>query len=431
MRRFILSLVVCYAFHGSCLAEVQTIVVLPFASHSRIPGIHWMSESFPELLEERLEWPRLNVLGREERLMAFDRIGIPYVSGLSKASLIKIGRELDADLLVVGDFDSDGKQIEASASVLDLKKNSLRSPIKETGALEQFQLLCGRLGWTILSQIEPGFQLSLDSYLARFPKIPNVALESYIRGLIESDPTKQIGFFRQADRVHTNYAKAIFQLGKLYHQEKDYATSALWLQRLIRLDSQALEASFLQGLNQLYLRSYDKAIAEFQRISQVIPLNEVNTNLGIAFSLKGDRDGAVEALRKVIDADPAEADYYFNLAYHFWKTGEFAGALENLDKSVQRSEADGEAHYLRYKCYQAFGRTEEAATAWNAAKELSPKVQVWETRRQMPDLFRIQTGFDELSYRRLQLQIRQVQENKDEARGPKAPPLDTGSRDYR
>jgi len=315
--------------------------------------------------------------------------------------------------------------------VLDLKKNSLRSPIKETGALEQFQLLCGRLGWTILSQIEPGFQLSLDSYLARFPKIPNVALESYIRGLIESDPTKQIGFFRQADRVHTNYAKAIFQLGKLYHQEKDYATSALWLQRLIKLDSQALEASFLQGLNQLYLRSYDKAIAEFQRISQVIPLNEVNTNLGIAFSLKGDRDGAVEALRKVIDADPAEADYYFNLAYHFWKTGEFAGALENLDKSVQRSEADGEAHYLRYKCYQALGRTEEAATAWNAAKELSPKVQVWETRRQMPDLFRIQTGFDELSYRRLQLQIRQVQENKDEARGPKAPPLDTGSRDYR
>jgi tetratricopeptide (TPR) repeat protein len=303
----------------------------------------------------------------------------------------------------------------------------LRSPIKETGALEQFQLLCGRLGWTILSQAEAGFPLSLDSYLARFPKIPNVALENYIRGLIESDPTKQISFFRQADRVHTNYAKAIFQLGKLYHQEKDYATSSLWLQRLIKLDSHALEASFLQGLNQVYLRSYDKAVAEFQRISQVIPLNEVNTNLGIALSLKGDRDRAVEVLRKVIDADPAEPDYYFNLAYHLWKTGEFAGALENLEKSVQQSEVDGEAHYLRYKCYQALGRPEEAATAWNAAKELSPKVEVWETRRQMPDLFRIQTTFDELSYRRLQLQIRQVQENKNGPRGLMFPLLDAVS----
>jgi tetratricopeptide (TPR) repeat protein len=380
-----------------------------------------MSESFPELLEERLEWPSLNVPGRQERLMAFDRIGIPYLSGLSKASLIKIGHELDADLLVVGDFDSDGRQIEASVSLLDLKKNLLRSTIKETESLEQFQLLCGRLGWKILSQIEPEFALSLDDYLARFPKIPNVALENYIRGLLESDRTKQIRFFRQADKAHSNYAKVIFQLGRLYHEEKDYLTSSLWLQRLLRLDSDALEASFLQGLNQLYLGSYDKAIAEFQRISRVIPLNEVNTNLGIALSLKGANDSAVEVLQKVIDADPTESDYSFNLAYHLWKTGDFAATLESLQKGVQRLEADGDAHYLRYKCYQALGRPLEAAAAWRAAKELSPKVETWESRRQMPDLFRIQTSFDESSYRQLQLQIRQVQESKDDIGGLSSP----------
>src|SRR5688572_1663042 len=87
---------------GASQAQMQTVVVLPFANQSKNAGLHWMSESFPELLEDRLKWSKLNVLGREERLLAFDRIGIPYSSSLSQASLIKIGQELDADILILG-----------------------------------------------------------------------------------------------------------------------------------------------------------------------------------------------------------------------------------------------------------------------------------------------------------------------------------------
>src|SRR5688572_24491426 len=83
---------------NSSLAQLQTVVVLPFANQSKDAGLHWMGESFAEVLEDRLKWPRLNVLGRDERLLAFDRIGIPYSSSLSRASLIKIGQELDADI---------------------------------------------------------------------------------------------------------------------------------------------------------------------------------------------------------------------------------------------------------------------------------------------------------------------------------------------
>ena len=90
------------------------------------------------------------MLGREERLLAFDRIGIPYSNGLSQASLIKIGQELDADILVVGNFDSDGAQIKATTSVLDLRKNSLKVRLEEKAPLDQFQAACGRLAWKIL-----------------------------------------------------------------------------------------------------------------------------------------------------------------------------------------------------------------------------------------------------------------------------------------
>jgi len=374
-----------------------------------------MSESFPELLEDRLKWPKLNVLGRDERLLAFDRIGIPYSSSLSQASLIKIGQELDADILVLGNFDSDGTQIKATTSILDLRKNVLKAQLEEKAPLDQFQATCGRLAWKILAQLDSMFPLSLNAFLEKFPVIPNVALENYVRGLIESDRAKQIRFFRQADKEYANYSKAIYQVGRLYHQERDYPTSTLWLQRLLKLEGDLPEASFLIALNHLYLKTYDKAAGEFDRLSRVIPASEIYTNLAIALSLKGSKEAASEMFEKAIAGDPSEADYDFNLAYHRWKTGDFAGALRNLTAFMERNDSDAEVQYLLSKCYRAMGRIEESTSALALAQELNPKIEGWETRRQMPDLFRVQSGFDASSFRQLQLHLRQTQESKNAA----------------
>jgi len=400
---------------SSSLAQLQTIVVLPFANQSKNAGLHWMSESFPELLEDRLKWPKLNVLGRDERLPAFDRIGIPYSSSLSQASLIKIGQELDADILVLGNFDSDGTQIKVTTSILDLRKNVLKARLEEKAPLDQFQAACGRLAWKILAQLDSMFPLSLNAFLEKFPVIPNVALENYVRGLIESDRAKQIRFFRQADKEHANYSKAIYQVGRLYHQERDYATSTLWLQRLLKLEGDLPEASFLIGLNHLYLKNYDKAAGELDRLSRVIPASKIYTNLAIALSLKGSKEAASEMFEKAIAADRSEADYDFNRAYHRWKTGDFAGALKNLTAFMVRNDSDAEVQYLLSKCYRAMGRIEESASALALAQELNPKIEGWEIRRQMPDLFRVQSGFDASNFRQLQLHLRQTQGSKKNA----------------
>jgi len=375
--------------------------------------LHWMSESFPELLEDRLKRPNFNVLGREERLLAFDRIGIPYSSRLSQASFIKIGQELDADLLVTGSFDSDGTQIKMKVSILDLRKNTLKARLEEQAPLNQFQTGCGRLAWRILTQSDSMFPLSLNDYLHKFPVIPNVALENYVRGLLESDHARQIRFFRQADKLHPNYSKAIYQVGRLYHQEKDYPTSTLWLHRLLKLESDMPEASFLIGLNHLYLKNYDKAAGEFERLSRIIPASEIYTNLAIALSLNGSKESASAAFEKAIAGDPSEADYDFNLAYHKWKTGDFAGALKNLTDFMKRNDSDAEVQYLLAKCYRAMGRAEESASRMAVAQELNPKIEGWETKRVIPDLFRVQTAFDASSFRQLQLHLRQTQEIKN------------------
>ncbi len=415
-RRGFLALCLLLFLVQEGLSEVRTLVVLPFTNLSRNPRIQWLSECLPELLEERLKLPSLNILGREERVIAFDRIGIAYSLNSSKATLIKIGQELDAQFLILGEFSSDGKKIEVSLSALDLRKNSLSQPMKEAGPLEEIQMLSGRLAWKLLTQIDSSFPLSRETYLAQFPTIPNIALESYIRGLIDSDQIKQLRFFRQAEREYPNYAKAILQLGKLYYVQKDYATSNLWFQKLFRLNESYLEAHFLVGLNYFYLKNYDKSVEEFQRLSGIVPMGQVISNLGITLSLQGSNQSAAAALQRAVQIEPSEPDYSFNLAYYHWRTGNFSAAIKTLDEVNEFIGSDGEAQYLLFKCFQALGKAEESAVAWDEARRFNPKVEIWEARKQVPDLFRIQTQFDESSLKQLQLQIRQIKEWK---KGPR------------
>ncbi len=411
MKKILLSLSLTVLLHVTLLAHMQTVVVMPFANLSKNQNVRWISESFAELLQERLKWANLNLMGREERLIAFDRLGIPYSNTLSKASSIKIAQELDADFLVLGDFDFDGQRLQASASVLDLRKSILSHPLREEGPLKSLQVLCSQMSWQILRTLDATFPLSRDLFVSRFPEIPNLALESYIRGLLETERTRQIRFLRQADKVYPNYSKAIFQLGKIFHQERDYSTSSLWLQKLIRQNNEFLEAGFLLGLNYLFLKNYEKAGIEFQKLCRSLPLNEVYNNLGIALSCLGKDQEAADALLKAVERDPSAVDYNFNLAYHLWKKGNFEAAAKVLKEIVER-EDDGEAHYLLFKCLRSLGEFTEANAAWVRARLYAPKVETWEERKQIPDLFRIQTSFDESSFRQLQLDIREAENQK-------------------
>ena len=393
-------------------AAIKTVVVLPFSHLSNNPDTAWLSECFPELLQERLKSQGLNVLGRRERMVAYDRIGIPYTAYLSKATLIKIGQELDASYLVIGEVLEEGANLKVTSSVLDLERIWESQLMTRGGDTAHLQELCNGLAWEILRQISPEFSASYLNYSRGFPLLPPQAIEYYIRGLMESELHRQIYFFREADQAFPNYQDAIFELGRLYFRENDYATSVLWLERLENLDPERGEAGFLFGLDYLYLKNYEKASRVFSLLSERIPVNEVFCNLGIALSGAGKVEEATAAFRKALAGDPGQVDCLFNLAFHYWRNGNIGGALRNLAEVLKRDRMDADAYYLQFKCFQLISRSTEAENAWAKAKELNPRVESWETRQKVPDLFRIQTRFNEAGYRQLQLELQQVMERK-------------------
>ena len=102
---------------GQTLQSAQTVVVLPFENTSKAPGIEWIGEAFVEVLTQRLSVPSLYVISREDRIYAFDRLGIPASLRPSRATLFRIAEQMDADFMVVGQYAFDGRTFSASAQV--------------------------------------------------------------------------------------------------------------------------------------------------------------------------------------------------------------------------------------------------------------------------------------------------------------------------
>ena len=68
----------------------RTVVVIPFENQSQTPGLEWIGEGIPEILGERLNSPTLYVVPREDRIRAYDRVGIPNGIHPTRATLYRM-----------------------------------------------------------------------------------------------------------------------------------------------------------------------------------------------------------------------------------------------------------------------------------------------------------------------------------------------------
>src|SRR4029077_1893799 len=87
----------------------ETILIFPFENESRMAALDWLGEGLSELTLERLEDKEVNVLSREDRQATLEKMGLPDSARFSHATIIKIATEADADVVVYGRFQSDGK----------------------------------------------------------------------------------------------------------------------------------------------------------------------------------------------------------------------------------------------------------------------------------------------------------------------------------
>jgi tetratricopeptide (TPR) repeat protein len=360
------------------------VLVVPFENTRHDLRLHWLSEAAAVLLADELNARGVGAITREERVRAFEELHLPLSASLTRATVIKVGQIVGASEVIVGAFALDNGRLEVSAHGIRVDVGRLQPEVTEHAPLADLFPLFDRLG----RRLAPG---STD--VPRDARPPLDAFENYIKGLIAESPSAQATFLETAVRQFPGYDRAELALWGVRTDQDDHASALSAVRAVPGASPLARRARFLSGVSLLELKRYDEAFDHFKALVDEAPNAPAGppargaaaalNNLGVVQIRRGGTPQTGTAafyLTKAADADPGDADYQFNLGYAYVLERNYQGAIYWLREALRRNPSDPDAHYVLAAALQASGNTVEAAREKELARQLSAQYEELERR---------------------------------------------------
>ncbi len=319
----------------------HVVLVLPFDNKSGQADLGWIGESFPDTLDERLSSSGFLTISRDDRQYALDHLGLPTDFRPTRATTIRIAQTLDANYVIIGSYNVVKGRIFVQAQVLEVNNLRMSSPIEDSSELNRLFDVQNAVAWKIARDIDPHFNVALQTFLSAPGQVPLTAFESYIRGISASTPQERIKRLQLAVQASPNYPAALLALGKTQYTERDYDHAAATLSRVPVNDRRALEANFYVGLSRFNSGRYADAEKAFAFVATRLPLPEVINNEAVAASRQD--HNATALFERAVAADPNDADYHYNLAISLMRNGNYARAQTEVNEALRLRPRDTEA----------------------------------------------------------------------------------------
>ena len=349
------------------------LVVVPFDNPAQEARLAWMREGAAILLTDALSSAGVQIIQREERLQAFDRLQLPAHATLSRASTIRVGHALNASAVVSGSVQTRDDQLIVRARVVRIDTGRLLPEVESSGPLpdmfETFATLAQKVGG------EP----AAAAVTTRPAPSPHV-FELYVKGLVAETPSTARGFLEQALKQAPAYDRVRVALWDL-HSEASEHQRALDVISPVRPDSPASRDSrFRRALSVLHLKRFDDAAQTLRAMQTEMPSATVVNTIGVIElrrAVTHQPGRATYYFSQASELDPADGDLFFNLGYSYWLDKDPKAAIYWLREAVRRDPTDGDAHFILSVALQQTGATAEAARERELAERLSSKYKGW------------------------------------------------------
>ena len=362
---------------SASLPQSGVFLVFPFENAGASPRLDWIGAGLEELTIQKLSAAGQQVYSHEGRLDEMDRAGLPSNAKLSRATMLHIAQDLDADYVVFGNFASDGASLKVNARVLRVNPVALLPAVRETGPLDSMMNLHVRVTWRLLTTIDHNFPLSLAEFSKLQRSIYLGAFEQYIRGLLAGEDDARIRDLKEAARLEPNWPDPAFSLGQVYFTRNDCASALPWFTRVPPTNERSVEAIFATGVCYLRLNQPDKAEKVFSKLQEDLKLNmvsgadlpEILNNLALALARQGKLGTAIPSLSRARDLDPDEDDYPFNLGLLALQNNDLTAATAQFREAMEREPDNPEDRAFLIYSMERAGKKEESAEARSSALE--------------------------------------------------------------
>ena len=322
----------------------RILLVLPFDNRTGEPSLEWIREAAASLLSSRFTSAGFAPMSRADRLYALDHLGLPQGFQPTRASSLRLAQTLDADSIVVGSYITDGSNLIAEGRIVDVPHMRMSPPMTARGQMKDLIAVFDSLAWKLTRQLDPGFNVSEETFVAVGANLRLEAYEQYTRGITESDQGERLRHLQQAVKLSPGFAPAWMALGREAYSGQQYQEAAAAFAKVGRDEPDFLEAGFYRGLSLMFVGDYAKAEGDFSAIARVLPLAQVLNNQGVAVSRQG-HDGTA-MFRQAVASDPDDPDYHFNLAVSLKRHGNSAEAINELFQSLKFRPSDSEVQSL-------------------------------------------------------------------------------------
>src|SRR5579864_1325912 len=368
---------------GGGQAHAETVVVFPFVNIANDASKDWLGEGLSELTTDSMVGHGPVVFTRDERLAALEKLGLPTYSRFSRATMIKIAGEIDADYVVFGEFTPDGANLHVSARVLRVSPPKLSDPFSESGSMDSIAETEARVSWRILCAIQSLLavdvpcDISSAAALQATKTVAHVQLDSleyFVRGLQAADDETRLRDLRESSRLDSSWDEPLVAIGKTFYDRRDCESAVGWFGKVSKGNAHSFDAEFYTGVCQLLRNDPVHAEATFAGLlaragaGPIFP--GVVSNLGTARLRQTRYKEAAADFDRAQKIDPGEPDYWFNLGLAQFLINNWAESARAL-REVVRLQPDAEdARSLLLVALDRSGDADEAnALRQNAAAE--------------------------------------------------------------
>jgi tetratricopeptide (TPR) repeat protein len=342
------------------------LLVVPFDA-SRDQRTAWLGEGVALLLADDVNALGGDAIARDERLRAFERLQVPPQSTLTRGTVIKIGQLVAATTVVSGRVSLVDRRLEVHVQALRIDTGRISAEFDERGSLEELLAVVERAA----RRLVPAAAGTAHDDSAHPPLR---AFEQYVRGLLAETPGTQAAHLERALGLHPSFDRARLALGRVH-----VAAGALDKAREAALAIPSgspyyARAQFEAAGAELALKRYEEAFNRLRALGDATSPPEVFNNLGVIQLRRGataQTGRATYFFNKAVEADPASADYAFNLGYAYWRDQDHHAAVYWLREAVRRDPSDSDAHFVLGAALQATGAPTEAGRERELARRLS------------------------------------------------------------
>lgn len=381
-------------------AAIRSVAVLPFTNEGGDPEMEYLSDGISESLIDSLsQLSGLKVIARSSSFKYKGKAVDPQEEA----------RSLGVEAILTGRVLRRADQVQINVEVIDARNNTRlwgeQYNRRTTDLLSLQSEIAGEIAASLRWQLTAGEQRQLTK---RNPIDP-VAYELLLKGRFYANKggtdnhKRAIEYFKQAIDVDPTYALAYASLSSEYSElinitvldPREFLPKAeMAARKAVDLDENLAEAHLaMAGVNlynwewvaaerehkraielnpnlarahrryMFYLiihRRNGEALAEGRRARELDPLASVHTAPVYELLLTHQFEQAVEAAKKLLEADQNNPDLHTLLGFVYARTGKYPEAIAAYQEGIRLGDDSTDAQVYLAEVYAKVGKTEEA-----------------------------------------------------------------------